>query len=298
MRVARSIAAAIVVVAALPAGCGEDLGTCDMGAATTVVYSATDGTPFYAGQALIQYGCAEGVCHALNAEKDARKGAPHGLNFDVKPLFTGATATDVTALRDGIAAVRDEGGSLYSEIESGRMPPGKEGERTPPVWKLDATRTADLPLLTSAAGQSTVRNWLACGAPIVVGTTASADTSAVGGAVLPALATTPAGADFKSIYTNVLAPCATACHKPGGTYALLDLSSETVAYTAIVNKAGPATCAAAGSLVVPNSCGTSVLYSKLSATPECGTRMPQGGTPVSDANMAALCAWIDAGAKP
>lgn len=300
MRVARSISAAFVVISAVIAGCGEDFGTCEETAGRTLVYSPSDGTPYYVGQAMVQYGCAEGVCHSASATGDARKGAPHGLDFDIRPLVAASTASDATLLSAGITKVRDEGGSVYGAVKAGTMPPGEAGTRVAPKWNIvlaDKTvSTIELPSITSDVGKSTVRNWLACGAPVVAGVTAAAAAATPIGDVVASMDSTPTGNDFSTVYTRVLAPCAAACHTPGGSYPLLDLSSETIA-RASISKAGPATCAAAGPLVVAGSCATSPLYLKLGPTPTCGARMPQGQPPVTDANMALLCAWIDAGAK-
>ena len=102
----RVVPCCFALVAATLAGCSEDLGTCQMDAATQVVY-ASDGTPYYAGQGLVQYGCASGVCHSVYAEKDSRRGAPFDLNFDLGPLSSSSTSSNISALRDGLAKVHD-----------------------------------------------------------------------------------------------------------------------------------------------------------------------------------------------
>lgn len=43
----------------------------------------------------------------------------------------------------------------------------------------------------------------------------------------------------------------------------------------------------------PNS---SLLYKKLTATPGCGMRMPQGGTPLSETELSTVGSWITGGA--
>ena len=80
----------------------------------------------------------------------------------------------------------------------------------------------------------------------------------------------------------------------------LDLGEErAVAYAALV---GPdsvsAKCGAPGKkLVVAGDPESSLLYLKFKATPPCGDRMPQGATPLTDAQLERVSSWIKAGAK-
>src|SRR5512139_2707899 len=120
MRVVFSVLGGAVVLA----GCGPDLGNCDMTAATQVVYTAAEGTPFYQGQALIQQSCAGGNCHAASAVGINRIGAPHGLNFDAEPLVAQSTPDKVNELRNGLTKIRDVADTMWGQIEGGSMPPG------------------------------------------------------------------------------------------------------------------------------------------------------------------------------
>src|ERR1700759_1581608 len=95
-----------VLIAATFAGCSEDLGACDMTAATQVVYAA-DGTPYYAGQGLVEYACAPGVCNPVYAANASRRGPPFGLTFDLGPLSASSMPSNVGALRDRLAKVHD-----------------------------------------------------------------------------------------------------------------------------------------------------------------------------------------------
>lgn len=85
------------------------------------------------------------------------------------------------------------------------------------------------------------------------------------------------------------------CHTPGGTGMPLDL---TDGYAAIV---GIETSQAAGvSLVEPGSAADSYIVAKLrgeqAALGGVGGQMPQGMTPLDDATISMIEAWIDAGA--
>jgi len=301
-----ALGSTLVAATALTAACGEDLGTCEMDLATQVVYSS-DGTPFYAGQGLVQFGCAEGVCHAAVAEGEGRKGAPHGLNFDVRPLTAQSPADHLTALSDGLAKVRDEGGVMWGEISAGTMPPGEAGKRPEQNWKLSNGNPAGLPGLSTGTGKETVRNWLACGAPVVAGVTGASEEAKTLGTVLDPLAimTDPTGngPTFDTVFDAVFSACS-ACHAPNGPYAALglDLSSKDAAYSTLVDQpafagGSPGVCGdQTTKLVVPGSCEESLVYIKLRPSPPCGAQMPLGA-PLSDDKIQALCDWIDAGAN-
>jgi hypothetical protein len=291
--------------ASVVSGCGPDLGMCDKEAAERVVY-LSDGTPYFEGQAIVHQSCAGSFCHANGAVGAARSGVPHGLNFDVQPVGMQSTPENLTALRNGIATIREEKDELYALVESGEMPPGDAGERPGLTWRTDKEGTIDalLPGVTSEAGKDKVRNWLACGAPLVSGTTDSpqAGSAALIGLVRDSGKVTTTGT-FDSVYDGIFAGCVS-CHGPGTPFATtqaLDLSTKDLAFAGLVNKDAFATGACAGrKLVVPGSCETSLLYQKLlpagQAQNLCGAPMPLGGTPIGAAQLAAVCDWIKAGA--
>ena len=289
------------LVAVTVAGCAEDLGTCQMNAATQVVY-ASNGTPYYAGQALVQASCAEGVCHSAYAENANRKGAPHGLNFDVAPLTSASSPANVSALRDGISHVRDYASSLWGEIAAETMPPGEAGNRGDQQWMaLDTEGNPQPTPLTNIkadVAKSTVRNWLACGAPLVAGTTdAVPEAQALGSLVAPLKS--EGGATFESVYNTVLSSCKT-CH-PGAIAVDIDFTSQATAFNTLVGKApfaggAPGACGSVTQkLVTPGNCQESLLYLKLKANPPCGDQMPLG-QPLPEADIQLLCDWINAGA--
>jgi hypothetical protein len=292
--------ASLLVVVSLLAACEADLGQCDMAAATQVAYSA-DGTPYYDGQALVQQSCAGNYCHVSSAVGASRFGAPHGLDFDVNVLTPTAAPANVNALRTGLANIRDEAHSMYGQIEGGSMPPGKVGERALQSWKR-ADKT-DVPLdIRTAPGKATVRNWLACGAPAVAGVTGAPPDATALGSVVPPLMITVAPT-FQSVYDSVLKGSCISCHIAGGPYASmtpLDFTTPATAYASLLNKDTSPTgmCGGRGKLVVPSNCKSSLLYQKLlPVTPAiCGMPMPLNSPAIASSALAALCAWIDAGA--
>ena len=79
---------------------------------------------------------------------------------------------------------------------------------------------------------------------------------------------------------------------------MLDMGhAQADVYAAIVGTPSmSAKCGAPDTLVVPGDSSTSLLFLKLQATPPCGDRMPQGGSPLSAASLEMVRSWIDAGA--
>ena len=295
----------VVLFAVGIAGCETDLGACDMNAATEggLVYGA-DGTPYYAGQALVQTACANGVCHSAGAVGDGRVGAPHYLNFDVGVLNSASTPQNIGQLRAGVTTVRDEAGEMYEQLSDDLMPPGKAGERVAPAWKNADGSAASLPDIRTPGGKSTVRNWLACNAPIVAGVTGAPADAMQLGAIKTALDITPSEATFTSVYSGVLMVACATCHNgkaPYNAQTPLDFSTEAKAFATLV---GPDTsttsmtnCVGKGKLVTPNNCDTSVLYQKLEAPPvSCGSPMPFGSMG-TQTQRDLVCNWIKAGAK-
>jgi hypothetical protein len=113
---------------------------------------------------------------------------------------------------------------------------------------------------------------------------------------------TDAGAapTWTTVYTTLFGTTCSTCHSPtlASFNGNLDLSSKSTAYNMLVGVT--ATCEAdAGSTfkrVVAGKATQSLLYSKLSATPECGFQMPLGQAPFTTAQLAEVAAWINAGA--
>jgi len=188
------------------------------------------------------------------------------------------------------------------------MPPGKAGERPAPTFYSDAAGTTKAAGLDLASGKDKVRNWLACQAPVVSGTTDTTDTTLMAdamalGKVLPA-GKASVGATFDSIYDTLTPQCAS-CHSVNGAYKQLaiDFSTKDNAYATLVSK--PAVNGNGGmctgrTLVKPMDCANSLLWQKLKypmGAPElCGAPMPFGAPMLSADIVQAVCDWINAGA--
>jgi hypothetical protein len=72
---------------------------------------------------------------------------------------------------------------------------------------------------------------------------------------------------------------------------------QASAYAALVGKTSKSIMCMGMPLVVPNQPQASLFLAKLSATPPCGGRMPNGSKPLSDAQIRMIHDWIAAGAK-
>ncbi len=184
-------------------GCTKaDLGACNLDgttpggeiegpAAFDLAYNSLTGEPMYEGQALVQASCGNGqFCHTPNATGGDRLGTPRGLDFDVALACTDAT-TDPTcadlqpcegtevetpycerlrrlsANRGTIAAWAEE---MHFQISEGTMPPGEAGGRVQDDTPFVREDNTELPRLDTPDGKNIVRNWLACGAPVVART--------------------------------------------------------------------------------------------------------------------------------
>lgn len=89
--------------------------------------------------------------------------------------------------------------------------------------------------------------------------------------------------------------CAQAgCHSTADKAQMLDLQSPNVA-SRLVN-----VCSTEGSgiLIDPIHPSKSIVYAKLTATPPSGARMPFGKTPLDDATIACVLAWVSTQTGP
>ncbi len=273
---------ALAAVALITVGaCADDLGKCDPQAASEVVYSS-QGLAATKGQALVHDSCGQGVfCHSAAATRAARYGAPAGMNFDTLPSPL------------GWPNIIDRRDAIWKAVRNGTMPPGSIGQRKlgHTVWTVDiglSKQAPQLPEMSTTAGKAVLRNWLACGAPIVAATRVPswAQPSVLdgdGGASGPP--------DWSEIFNDVVKPsCATSgCH---------DVSSS--GHLSMVDE-----CSAYNHLLEPGLCGvkrlipgdsSSLLVSKLSASkPSCGGVMPPTGL-LPSAVVNQIAAWVETGA--
>lgn len=311
-------------------GCSPTVGTaCNNALAQTLVYDQ-GGNPAYAGQSMLITSCASGgsFCHADLAQN--RYGAPFGMNFDPTLADAPRWGRDEGMGADHLYRaqllshhLRDD---IFSQVAGGQMPPGNVGAavlRPPYIQYADSADAIGTPLpdIRSAEGREILRNWLACGSPVVESTTPPSATPCMAesdctlphtcdvdrgecslfGAVEPTRVLTTA--DWPSIYATIVQPsCALAvCHGADGAALSgdLDLSTEAIAYGALVGVA--ASTAVCGTRIVASEPDASYFIAKLEGTQNignCGDRMPIGSNFLSTAQIALIRAWITDGARP
>jgi hypothetical protein len=139
--------------------------------------------------------------------------------------------------------------------------------------------------------------------------TASGDSLPVGdaGTALTTNDAAPAltGAKFSEIYAlifpSISNPRCDSCHampaseiSNGKLHMGMD---RATAYNALVGKMSSGRKCVGKMLVVPGQPDMSLLLQKLGPTPPCGSRMPIGGAPLTDAQMEMIRSWIAAGAQ-
>lgn len=298
------------------AGCAATVGSdCDEDRARTPVYDS-GGNPAYPGQALINGACTQ--CHAEGLRM--RRGAPAGLDFNL----TLVTATDAaTAEEQARLLLRTQGivhrhrDLIYGQVAGGAMPPPDTVAIE--ISGFEYEDGTALPGLASAEGQEELRNWLACGSPLVERTAVSpmpcstnadcnvtrfCDTSmgqCVGVGDVVASRGVAIDPQWSTIHPFIITTCATAgCHDATSRQSGLDLSDRAMAYTALTSTAPGAMSISCGgstaNYVVPGMPDESLFLSKVeSDTPLCGSRMPFG-MPLSETQLTAIRQWIMMGA--
>jgi len=194
----------------------------------------------HTGQLLIHNTCAAGRCHSQTATGSNRVGVPAGLNFDVVPASTAPEALAIA--QSGHANVEEWAEDMWGEINEGSMPP--EGQRNAPT----------------AVEKEAMRNWLACGAPLI-----NAPVAAIGGTDWPSLHDALAAKGCQTCHSQALAMNnpfldGTACD----SYARLFQPSAGLECRGMVS-----------ALVVPGQPDASLLIQKTGPTPPCGVSMPQ-----------------------
>lgn len=315
--------------------CTPDVGPCDPFAAREIVYLNTgipgdpnNGTPMFAGQALMQVSCGDGrFCHANAATDGERYGVPVGLDFDfsVPCDASGCVPGAVQRLRANQAVAFDARHHILQELQRASMPPGQLGEdiRTEagtfvrvdtanPFFVGGVDGGEALPEAESAAGRRIIANWLSCGLPVVErfeipntpqdsGRNCRGSTDCV--YRVDALADPPEP-NWPSIYEKLIGPfCGDSCHGEGEPdfreESQLDLGNIELAYDQLINRiaTGEECIDGAGILIVPGDADASLLIDKMeNNTPACGDPMPSGGRLFPPEFMAVIRQWIDEGA--
>lgn len=337
--------------------CATDLGECppfgprDNAVRSDIVYfsnngSSGDGIAMYAGQAIIQQSCGNGgFCHSPGISRSARNLVPAGIDFNVAPACTSEAACpdeDVDRLRENQATLFRWSELAFQEIQDGTMPPaglpgpGEPGSVFPSGGyfrdveidgdTLDIRYADPLPRLYAedaaerAQARSLVRDWLACGAPVVerleepvfetpeqwealeAAPDCGADT--VGQCIVRG-PVTPPDPTWSSIFETVIVNggCQ-GCHLPDSAFfedAVIDYSDEATALAEMLNRpaAGSECVGGDGVLIVPGDPDASLFVEKFGFDAEvsCGDRMPLGGSAVPATFLPPIRQWIMEGAN-
>lgn len=300
-------------------GCTPSLGACDLAAATEVVYERGGAAPAYAGQAYMINACAS--CHGQDPGTN-RRGAPVGLEFDVT-LISATDASEAMRqaleLRDAQDSVSAYRGIVYEQILNGEMPPKNfDPVSSGYVYVDSAGVETELPDINSAEGHEIVRNWLACGAPLIQSTTdrsvscmansdcvitgicVSGTCQPLGDTVAERIVMPMDSVSFADDVYPILQTRCQSCHNAANASGQFNLGMTAAsAYEAIVN-GGPAATASCGGMastyVVASDSDNSLFYDLVAnATPQCSMRMPLGQT-LGDAQLSTIRNWIDEGA--
>jgi hypothetical protein len=109
---------------------------------------------------------------------------------------------------------------------------------------------------------------------------------------------------WSQVYSQVIAvrcaPCHTTPAGPGIQLGHLNMTSQTAAYSNLVNVAtAGSACAGVGTRIVPGQPDSSILYLKVSLDDPspCGLKMPAAGGPLSQDEVNLIESWINAGAQ-
>lgn len=258
----------------------------------------------YVGQALVHSTCGNGTfCHTAGVTGVDRYGVPAGLNFDLLPA---ETAAQTTTLRKGLRAAYEYRHAIMDEVRHGDMPPSGRGA----LVSSDGDRYREEPAsLSTSKGQEILRNWLACGSPIVERTDSNrpSGVAAIGDILSPRPVTVTTEPTWTRIYEDVLVPrCGTGpCHSEASHRAELTFANPARAYDALINQpAAGDDCKDGGAdLVVPGDPERSLLVQKLTGLdetgqPVCGEIMPlrRRVLALPESLIDPIREWVEAGA--
>ncbi len=103
---------------------------------------------------------------------------------------------------------------------------------------------------------------------------------------------------FAAIYSDIIMPICSGCHRSVNPTGALDMSTVRKAFDDLVDQqaAGPACGSSNLERVVPGNSAMSLLVQKLAGTQTCGSQMPLNGTPLSADQIDRIRRWIDQGA--
>lgn len=330
----RAVGASLLMLSA--AGCEDDLGKCDETKARTLVING-EGQALYAGQAVLNDSCAAGQCHSSSAKGSDRQGAPAGLDFDLQPAAVVPPAGEggvpsaglslnskqLSNLRANQRIVFDEREEIWEQIQDGLMPPDGIGEnyrKAVPGGDVTVAGSTckrgdeDVSPISKGSTKTILRNWLACGAPVVEASNASVPVSTLMqdpagrpgtvGQQMPFCKDCDAPVTFDELYDNVIATsCVSGCHTKDVAFGDFVIDGIDVAYKVLTEDTGGSEDCNGKDvpLVVPGKPEESYIIAKMGGKDApmltlCGATMPYGQA-VLECGVKQMARWIKDGAK-
>jgi len=296
-------------------GCGEDVGACKSekeGRETVLV----NNTVQYAGQAIINQSCANNICHSSAVKGEARNGAPAGLDFNLRPATadgedetedgtTIATLTDsdLAGLRKRQRKVVEQRNRIWQQVRDGLMPPPgmfAQFRKLARVFFTDESelctgvQSTSFAPITAGESQEVLREWLACGAPIVETNTELVTKREVGtiGYQYPSCGgELPEGNTLEAVQARIFDVYCADCHPDMSDP---DLRSVEASFASLLED--DSEICDGKPYVTKGDSSASYLYDLVSKDdPGCHARMPLGGE-LSEEEMQLIKDWIDEGA--
>ncbi|MDB4973137.1 MAG: hypothetical protein JWN48_1478 [Myxococcaceae bacterium] len=310
----------LAIIWSASSGCGEGVGPCHdplQGRQPVIVNNVV----MYGGQAIVIKACATG-CHSSSARGAARNGAPAGLDFDLLADTTTTAVTmnekgesiaklkpaQVAGLRERRKVIYDQRDEIWQQVSAGLMPPqGKfvSFQKLSSIFssvKTDAcSRNKAYASIATDSSREVLRNWLACGVPIVESNSRVVEKPRVSGAegyqypscerATSSEAEEPPVVSLESLLEGALSSCS-ACHPilSEPDFSSIDkLRTSLLESSTVICNDKP--------YLTSGSPEQSFLYDVLAkADPGCGTaRMPSGGPFLSDSDLRLVAKWIAAG---
>ncbi|MEY4508968.1 MAG: hypothetical protein RLZZ450_1090 [Pseudomonadota bacterium] len=310
----RLLCAALVGLSHFASACTEDVGICQgslQGRDTVWV----NGNVMYGGQAILNKACAVG-CHASGATGLARHGVPAGLDFDLLPVdqedvagtrkrgavtVVKLTNTQVSGLRARQKKIVEQRNLIWQQIQDGLMPPGgmiddvmstiyASSEKTP------CKRGKAYSKIPQVQTREVLRNWLACGAPLVETNNPKLDksvaTPGTAGYQYQECETEPAeSVTLERLFATTFGDCG-GCHNGSLTPPPRFVSVDGLADDLRTGKS-----CSGKPFVTPGDPDESYLLDLLKGPdPACNKQQMPVGEPLSARGIAEVTAWIAAGA--
>lgn len=317
MQSTRFVPALLGALALGAVACGEDVGSCDDPVEARDTVLVGNGSVQYAGQAIMNQSCANGSCHASGASGESRSGAPKHLNFDLRPAKSSGEDEnpageriakiddeDLAGLRRRQQRVVDERDVIWEQVKKNLMPPDGAFAALRELTKLFDTEEGDVCTaskesfdpITSSKSKEVLRNWLACGAPIVETNSELVEKRTAGTVGYQYPVCGGGEIDISSIedvQTRIFGEYCSGCHPSVNDP---DLSDADMSFASLVEDDSEA--CDGKPFVTPGDVEKSYLIDLLTKEePGCHRRMPDGGDPLSEAEIQAVADWIEAGAK-